>query len=344
MRFRCRFRQAAGRPPIERRHRLGMTEKDHEKFEQQIERIHQLLEDEPSHVTWNDRRPDPDNPSQLRQIDITIQRNGRTTHVECRLHKAPQDVQWIEELIGRRISLRADAVIAVSSSGFTDGAVIKARHFDIALRSLQKLSDEEIRIWGQATSAKVIFYEFTKIVIAFTLPPVPQEELRKPRTVTNEDGSPVNWRAVFDAAMKEFDGDNELDTQPKHFDAEIHGSFLINGTLRPMKTELSATVRRVTRDLALSDVLDYSSIGDASIARVSRHESGSLEILSSTDEEAAFVTDMSRLLPPPNCFLHCVWMDAGRPVYWKLAKIIEAQQSLAFNGSPTFRFRFPISG
>jgi hypothetical protein len=38
--------------------------------------------------------------------------------VECRQHQSPQDVQWIEELIGRRVSLPADSAIAVSSSGF----------------------------------------------------------------------------------------------------------------------------------------------------------------------------------------------------------------------------------
>jgi hypothetical protein len=44
----------------------------HKKFEQQIERIHQLVEDEGSTVTWNDHIPEPDNPSQPRQIDVSI--------------------------------------------------------------------------------------------------------------------------------------------------------------------------------------------------------------------------------------------------------------------------------
>jgi hypothetical protein len=85
-------------------------------FERQIERIHQLLEEEPSQVIWNDRIIDPDNPDQLRQIDISIDRAGKKVHVECRIHKEPQDVKWIEELIGRRLSLRVDEIIAVSSS------------------------------------------------------------------------------------------------------------------------------------------------------------------------------------------------------------------------------------
>jgi hypothetical protein len=52
--------------------RSHVAKKPAEEFERQIERIHRLLETETSQVTWNDRIPDPDNPNQLRQIDIKI--------------------------------------------------------------------------------------------------------------------------------------------------------------------------------------------------------------------------------------------------------------------------------
>jgi hypothetical protein len=100
-------------------------------FEQQIHRIHELLDGSGAEVVWNDHIPDPDNPSQPRQIDVTIRRDGKLTHVECRQHHTRQDVQWIEELIGRRTSLGADSIIAVSSSGFTSGSL--KRPADIAL-------------------------------------------------------------------------------------------------------------------------------------------------------------------------------------------------------------------
>src|SRR5690348_7606553 len=105
-------------------------------MEQQVERIKQLLEPDGSTIVWNDKIPDPDNPKQLRQIDVSIRRDGKLTHVECRLHADPQDVGWIEELIGRRVSLEADAMIAVSSSGFTEGAILKANKHGIMLRNL----------------------------------------------------------------------------------------------------------------------------------------------------------------------------------------------------------------
>jgi Restriction endonuclease len=93
------------------------------KFEQEISRIHELLEGDDAEVTWNDRIIDPDNPERLRQIDITVKKQRRLTIVECRIHKNRQDVKWIEEMIGRRESLRADNAIAVSAAGFTKGAV-----------------------------------------------------------------------------------------------------------------------------------------------------------------------------------------------------------------------------
>jgi len=107
-----------------------------EVFEQKIHRIHAMLEGSGADVTWNDHIPDPDNPTQKRQIDITIRRGKHLTLVECRLHQSPQDVNWIEELMGRRQSLIADAVIAVSSSGFTAGALSKAQRYGVIARDL----------------------------------------------------------------------------------------------------------------------------------------------------------------------------------------------------------------
>ena len=74
-----------------------------------------------------------------------IKRAGLLTLVECRRHKSRQDVQWIEELIGRRTSLDAHAVIGVSSSGFTAGALAKASKHGIILRDLDKLTDQKSR-------------------------------------------------------------------------------------------------------------------------------------------------------------------------------------------------------
>ena len=90
--------------------------------EEKIKRICDLLADSGAEVKWNDYISDPDNPAQRRQIDVTIEQAGILTLVECRQRKSRPDVQWIEQLIGRRVSLSAQVVLAVSSSGFTAGA------------------------------------------------------------------------------------------------------------------------------------------------------------------------------------------------------------------------------
>jgi hypothetical protein len=58
-----------------------MNDKPSTVFEHQIERIHKLIEGRGAKVTWNDKIPDPDNPDQLRQIDITIERDKSKIHV-----------------------------------------------------------------------------------------------------------------------------------------------------------------------------------------------------------------------------------------------------------------------
>lgn len=109
--------------------------KESDDFEKQITRIHELLEGSNAAVTWNEKIPDPDNPSQPRQIDFTIKNSDSFTIGECRFRKQPEDVKWIEELIGRKISLKADGVIAVSASGFTQGAIKKASAHGVVLRN-----------------------------------------------------------------------------------------------------------------------------------------------------------------------------------------------------------------
>ena len=134
---------------------------------------------------------------QSRQIDISIRREGALTLVECRLHKEPQDVTWIEQLIGRRISLRADAVIAVSASGFTETAEEKAKRHGIILRDFAGLSREEIQNWGRKWKLIVNYCEFTDVSCHFTMnAPKPTVAPK----VTALDGKPLNplmWRMLF---------------------------------------------------------------------------------------------------------------------------------------------------
>lgn len=143
--------------------------KPSELFEQRIHRIHELIEGFDAEVTWNDRVIDPDQPFRRRQIDVTVKRHGRLTIIECRLHGSPQNVKWIEELIGRRQSLGAHAVIAVSASGFTKGALSKARRHGVQLRDLRELSDDDVREWGRSIELSLYFFAYSDVELTITL-------------------------------------------------------------------------------------------------------------------------------------------------------------------------------
>ena len=140
-------------------------------LEQLIQRIESLI-DPSATVLWNQFIPDPANPSQQRQIDVTIDRDGFMTHVECRAHSRPQDVGWIESLIGRRHRLGADSVIAVSSSGFYQTAINAAKADNIELRDLHTLSDSDIASWSDQRRVWLRRLEFLGIEIEYWLLPV----------------------------------------------------------------------------------------------------------------------------------------------------------------------------
>ena len=161
-------------------------------LERQVQRIHRLLEDAGASVIWNERIPDPDNPEQLRQIDVSIRRDGTFTMIECRDHKSPQDVKWIEEIIGRRISLEADSVIAVSSSGFTRGAKAKAINNGVILRDFATLTDNEISEWGQRSEFSLIFCEFRDVKLLLEVTGVPT---RQP-ALTTESGKSIDLSEI----------------------------------------------------------------------------------------------------------------------------------------------------
>jgi Restriction endonuclease len=140
-----------------------------EEFEKQIKRINDVLAQDYATVTWNDRIPNPNNPNKNRQIDITLKRDKEIIHIECRDHKKPQNTKWIEELYGRKINLHATAMVAVSSSGFTEGAILTAKSLGIYLCDFKNLTVDEIKSWGRKTKITFYYYIFSNLQIKYFL-------------------------------------------------------------------------------------------------------------------------------------------------------------------------------
>jgi hypothetical protein len=320
-----------------------MSKKASEDFEHLIERIHMLVESEDSIVTWNDRIIDPDNPDQLRQIDVTIARQGHLTHVECRFHRTPQDVKWIEELIGRRASLKADAMIAVSASGFTEGATKKAEAHGIILRTLHTLSEQEIRDWGRVTNVEVIYYEFTDTVVEFRI--AADARIRGP-LISDEHGKPVNYRALFKSVMHMLADNASLKNIGESDIIKFHSTvdapvFLVDG-IKSTGCMVDTNVRRIVRKLSLASVVAYAAPDGVDLtenANVQHFDAEGFEILQNSDE-VAVVVDLTDAPPPPRCLLHTVWFDFGRVITTRWFKLIGLREAMNYSTDISIRVKW----
>jgi hypothetical protein len=130
-------------------------------FQRLIKYIHEQIEPAGGTVTESACLLEKNIPSPIeREVDVLIEREVNSKKVliavECRDRSSKDDIQWIDELIGKYLNLPVNRVIAVSNSGFTNGAVKKAYANDIELRTL----DEALStVWSE---------EFTKLGIAYS--------------------------------------------------------------------------------------------------------------------------------------------------------------------------------
>lgn len=90
---------------------------------------------------------------QIAELDIMITgKVGSAPYkllIECRDRQSegPASVSWIEQLVGRRARFKFDKVIAVSTTGFTVGAVAFANESSIELRSVSTLTLGDVAAW-----------------------------------------------------------------------------------------------------------------------------------------------------------------------------------------------------
>jgi hypothetical protein len=279
-----------------RRHR-----RDSDLFEQRIQRIHELLDGSGADVTWNDRVPDPDNPKQQRQIDVTVRRGDHLTLIECRIRKGRQDVKWIEELIGRRASLHAHSVIAVSASGFTSGAIRKARQHQIAVRDLRTLTDADIARWGQSIDLSIIYYEYSNLSLTLWIDgDVPTEA----EAVKSELAVHPLWTTAFNQAATHLT-DNQMITDARiNTDVEFgvlcepDGLLLLSRRVRFMA--IQGRARAVLSRLSCPRVEAYGEPGLRADAIVQRFNLGETSIVHDGDR-AGVVVDISAIQLPPLC-------------------------------------------
>ena len=307
-----------------------------EKFEKQIARIHSLIEGGEAKVTWDDHIPDPDNPDQPRQIDITINYKNKLTIVECRIHKRPQGVQWIEELIGRRISLKADAIIAVSASGYTKGAILKAKTLGVILRDLQNLTEEEIKNWGRETLVTLSFIKFMDVEIEFSInKTIPNINSVR---ITDPDGKEINWRVFFQNIISDLE-ENKSDSKECKIKGKMEaGDIRLNGLI-PVEVNFQVKTRPITQKVSLVSIVQYYDPiqkKPQDKVLIEKINIGDFEILQSGDQ-VSVVVDLSGIRIPKNSIFRTLNFDFKRNVTVKFWEFIGMKDALSHHNLVCFK-------
>ena len=276
-----------------------------EAFEIMVARIHEILENEDAVIEWNDKIPDPDNPSQPRQIDVSVRKDELFNIIECRLHKSKQDVKWIEELIGRRKSLKADSIIAVSSSGFTSGAIKKARKYGVILKDLVQLGDKEILSWTKGVSINLLFFRYKNFSVKLIFDDEDIDGLHL-NNLEKELFEYVGFNTIFNAHLDTLEEKvNPLAKENRNkpinftFSFSIENFYLDNRKVQSIETK--ATVYLEEINLNLPEHLAYGNPYDAGISRdiyIQKYNMGETQIIH-RGENISVSLDLSKMEIPP---------------------------------------------
>jgi hypothetical protein len=278
--------------------------KKSDEFEQMITRVHELLEGQDADVKWNEKIPDPDNPKQPRQIDVLIRKENLLNLVECRIHKEKQNVKWIEELIGRRTSLNANAVIAVSANGFTHGAIKKAARYGIVINDLLQLSKEQIESWSKAIEISIFFYKFDgfEISLFFDLKDVNDLDHE---IVAQELKAYHGLRSIFNAPLGFLDDQKLIVKENRNNNVnfcvtiKINGFFLQGKEVKEIRVKGRATLEKI--DLNVPMTLAYGmprSTAEARNTYIQKFDLGQTDVVHHNGN-ISISLDLSKLEVPP---------------------------------------------
>ncbi|HHF7348583.1 TPA: restriction endonuclease [Legionella feeleii] len=284
-----------------------------DKFEILVSQIENLLQENAT-VIWNEKIPDPDNPGKLRQIDVLVREEEITILIECRLHKKVQDVKWIEELIGRQLSLNATSIIGVSSSGFTKGALRKAEKFGINLRKIDELTEQEIKSWAKIIKVSVFYWEYNSFKIEFFFQKSDLEKIQLPKLIWDLQNQPC-LLTIFSAHLRSEDksGLTIKEKVGKTFnfscDFKIEDLKLSEVIVQKIRTEPVGTLKEI--ELKIPSILVYRNpTTNENNAYIQNYNLGHTRAILN-ENHLSFILDLSRLKLPPYCQFCYVHVESG---------------------------------
>lgn len=99
-----------------------------------------------------------DHGNQIAELDVFVSGTLSTTQIEwlieCRDRpsEGPAPGAWIQQLVGRRTTLKLNKVTAVSTTGFSPAAIAFAKQEGIELRSVNQITRAEVETWFSSQS------------------------------------------------------------------------------------------------------------------------------------------------------------------------------------------------
>ncbi len=294
------------------------------RFEKQVKRIYDLIAETGAEVSWDDHIPDPAD-GNLRQIDITVKQNDRLTLIECRHRKRRQDKVWVEDLDGRRRGLAADAIIGVSSSGFTKGATKKAEQNGVVLRQLSEVSIQEAREWCQFTTVSCNFIQFRdiKIVIKWPYSDAPPKQETLTITINDKNESFFNIAHIIADNLhnKIFKAGNTTTWHRGRTELSKNQTVKINGRGIPW-IGCKFTARLYRKNITLNSVSDFGPPlpDDSSEATVEEFGNECVELVKSPQNCNAHF-DFDSLILPDRSIFKTINMDHRKPMYMNQVSI-----------------------
>jgi hypothetical protein len=92
----------------------------------------------------------------LREVDICVETQVAgykvVVGIECRDHKRPQTVAWVEEMHTKHEALQVNATTLVSSSGFSEEAGMKAAHYGMRPITPGEVTPGFVGLWSTTST------------------------------------------------------------------------------------------------------------------------------------------------------------------------------------------------
>lgn len=272
-------------------------------------------------ITSPDKLPDKtDKNGGTREVDVLARGFIGTCPVtiifECRDRDGNEDKTWIEQIATKRDDVGANVAVAVSSSGFSEGAKDKAEYHNVQLRTIDEGGFEDFSTWFGSPFMKVSYSHWELFSIGLLFNTVEEiEQFKKyceanKETYTNvklkniKNGGIWTLKQIFDVQQLPDAYDKIApDKPPIVVDVLVHldGWLQVDGTTEVIKPAcvFYQAKANITTSMVPFKFQQYkgndSSLADIATAEI-RHPTTGLSLLFSSirDSKSSEVTLTAR--------------------------------------------------